>query len=365
MRISVICLASRSGGGLAILKDLLSFAQQTTDEHQWQFLLSDQDVGFGTQNVEITHISDPYRGWGSRIWAEMTRGRHAVRNFKPDVVLSLQNIDTPARSGYPLVLYMHQSLPFQKEYKLSFFDSAERKIAWRQHLLKIPIKFSIHRAQVTFVQTEWLAESIREECPKSEVHSVGFNINPIGKKADLERHQSNTFFYPATVSPYKNHRLIHQALQILDKEGVDVTNKMKLTVSEDDLEKAIIGKLTSREARWYRCLGWIKPEEVHQQYFHSILVFASSVESLGLPLYEAKETGAVIVAPDLPYAREALRDYPKTVWFDLPDPSSLAKALKESLSLSPDLEFRESPDITSAKSWETLVSILSQHHEKL
>lgn len=360
MRISVVCLASRSGGGLTILKDLLNFARRNTDNHKWQFLLSDQDVGTGTSNIEIVHISQPYKGWRSRFWAEMTSGRKKIKGFEPDVVLSLQNIDTPARGGYPLALYMHQSLPFQKDYKLSFLNPAERKIAWRQYLLKYPIKFSIGRARVTFVQTRWLADSILEICPQSEVYSIGFNIAPKSKMADIERQRSDMFFYPAPASPYKNHQLIHQALQILKKEGFDLSNKMTLTLKEADLGKVVTGGLSPDELEWYRCVGWITAEEVHKEYSRSILVFPSLVESLGLPLYEAKETGATIVAPDLPYAREALYGYPNAIWFASANPSSLADALKKSLSLSPRKTYEYGREPNSLESWETMLSILNK-----
>lgn len=360
MRISVVCLASRTGGGLTILKDLLSFARCNREDHQWQFLLSDQDVGPGTPNVEIVHLSRPYKGWKSRFWAEMTSGRKAIKGFKPDIVLSLQNIDTLARAGYPLALYMHQSLPFQKDYKLSFLNSTERRIAWRQYLLKYPIKFSIGRATTTFVQTEWLAESIRKECQKSEVHSIGFDITSRNKRIDLKQQKPSTFFYPATASPYKNHQLIHQALQILGREDLDLSGKMTLTLHESDLKRVVTGGLSPNELEWYRCVGWITGEEVYKEYSRSILVFPSLVESLGLPLYEAKEAGAIIVAPDLPYAREALNDYVNTVWFAPTNPLSLARALRKSLSLSADLTYDHVRQPDSLKSWEIMLSILSQ-----
>lgn len=360
MRISVVCLASRSGGGLTILKDLLNFARHNPDNHQWQFLLSDQDVGTGTLNVEIVHIARPYRGWASRFWAEMTSGRKAIKNFEPDVVLSLQNIDTPARGRFPLALYMHQSLPFQKNYKMSFLNPSERKIAWRQYLLKYPIKFSIDRAKTTLVQTEWLADSILEICPKSDVHSIGFSSSPTSKRVDTKREKSDTFFYPATASPYKNHELIHQAFQLLNTEGFDLSNKMTLTLKEEDLEKVVTGGVPPDELEWYSFVGWITAEEVHKEYSRSILVFPSSVESLGLPLYEAKETGAIIVAPDLPYAREALNDYANTIWFASTSPSSLAQALKKSLSQPHYETTKTSRETNSLQSWEIMLSILNK-----
>lgn len=358
MKISVVCLASRNGGGLTILKDLLSFARSDLDANQWQFLLSDQEVGEETHDVSIVHLSRPYKGLRSRFWAEATSGRRAVKNFKPDVVLSLQNNDTLARGRVPLALYVHQALPFQKDYKLSILNPSERKMAWRQYLLKYPIIFSIRRAQVTFVQTEWLADSILERCPRSKVHSIGFN-SP-SKKNELAplREPTVRFFYPAAASPYKNHQLLHQALRQLGEEGFDLSNKMVLTLEEEKLRN-LVPTLTADELRWYRFEGWLSAEEVQREYQKSILVFPSAVESLGLPLYEARETGAIIVAPDLPYAREALKDYSGVIWFTPANPTSLSKALKQSWLISQNEHVSFNSNMKSVDSWEKMLFFLS------
>ena len=69
MKITVVCLASRTGGGLTILQDLFTFASQVDTENVWQFVISDQCLGTSTSRVEIIKTTPSYRGWRSRLRA--------------------------------------------------------------------------------------------------------------------------------------------------------------------------------------------------------------------------------------------------------------------------------------------------------
>ena len=57
MKITVVCLTSRSGGGLTILQDLFTYATQVDKDNEWQFVISDQDLGTSTSTVEIRRQS--------------------------------------------------------------------------------------------------------------------------------------------------------------------------------------------------------------------------------------------------------------------------------------------------------------------
>src|SRR5699024_12155341 len=59
---------------------LFTFASQVDKENVWQFVISDQDLGTSTSRVEIVNTTSNYRGWRSRLRAEFTVGRQAVRS---------------------------------------------------------------------------------------------------------------------------------------------------------------------------------------------------------------------------------------------------------------------------------------------
>lgn len=354
MKITVVCLTSRSGGGLTILQDLFTYATQVDKDSVWQFVISDQDLGTSTSTVEIVNTTPVYKGWRSRLWAEFITGRRAVENFSPDFVLSLQNIDTPIRGNRPLALYVQQALPFQTDYKLSFLKRDERKLAWRQYLLKWPILKSVQNSVVTFVQTRWLATRLKEIAPKNRLISIGHShVISHGELCQSTR-EPDRFFYPASGSSYKNHRTLHLALRKLNECGVNLTDRVSVTLTEEQLIKAT-GLNSDQELSWYRPLGWLSKEEVASEYANSILVFPSLVESLGLPLYEARNLGIPIVAGDTAFGKEALAGYSAVSWFDPKSPDSLAIAMKHSLESTQDKSPADKWQAQPPSPWERMI----------
>jgi glycosyltransferase involved in cell wall biosynthesis len=354
MKITVVCLTSRSGGGLTILQDLFTYATQVDKDNEWQFVISDQDLGTSTSTVEIVNTTPVYKGWRSRLWAEFFTGRRIVENFSPDFVLSLQNIDTPIRGDRPLALYVQQALPFQTDYKLSFLKRDERKLAWRQYLLKWPILKSVQNSVVTFVQTRWLAKRLKEISPKNRLVSIGHSHVISHGELCQSTQERDRFFYPASGSSYKNHRTLHLALCRLNKSGVNLTDRVSVTLTEEQLIKAT-GLSSDQELSWYRPLGWLSKEEVAREYANSILVFPSLVESLGLPLYEARNLGIPIVAGDTAFGKEALDGYSAVSWFDPKSPDSLAIAMKHSLESTQDNSTADKWQAQPQSPWERMI----------
>lgn len=363
MKIAVVCLASRSGGGLTILQDLFQYATETEGRNQWLFILSDQQIGESTVNVGIVNAAPKYNGWHSRILAEFTTARQAVNRFDPDVVLSLQNIDTPARGKYPLAIYMQQALPFQKDYQLSLVKREERSLAWRQHLLKWPIVFSAIRAQVTFVQTQWLARNLRQLIPRGRIVAVGHKLASPNRGVQLSNQILDHFFYPASGTAYKNHRSLHQALRILNNRGVDLRGKVAVTLSTEELIDTT-GLNSQDELDWYRPLGWLTASEVLEEYSRSVLVFPSLVESLGLPLYEARSMGIPIIAGDTEFGREALEKYQNVTWFNAADPSALANALQKSIEEPRSIVLNSELEVEPNSPWDRMFEVLEHEIKK-
>ena len=56
-------------------------------------------------------------------------------------------------------------------------------------------------------------------------------------------------------------------------------------------------------------------ECVYEQYAKSVLIFPSYIETLGLPLLEARLTGCPIIAADTPFAKEILDGYNNVAYF--------------------------------------------------
>lgn len=326
MRIAVVCLASRTGGGLTILRDLHRFASKSAGSNQWLFVLSDQDLGESSPSVQLVHSTPHYRGWLSRIRGELTVARRAIEEFDPSVVLSLQNVDTPARGGRPLAIYMHQPLPFV-DTRFSMLKRSERNIAFRQVVLGLIIRNSIRRAGVTFVQTSWIADAVRRACPEARVVNVGYTTPEAPAALEVRSEETTGFVYPASAAIYKDHATLHAGVRLW-RETCSDPGPVLITLSRETFAR-VVGGLSDAEADWYEFVGNVSPAQLRDIYARSILVFPSYVETLGLPLYEAQTARCRIVAADTPPSREALERYRAAHFFVPKTPTDLARALGE------------------------------------
>lgn len=63
-------------------------------------------------------------------------------------------------------------------------------------------------------------------------------------------------------------------------------------------------------------IGPVPRTQLFEQYASSILVFPSYIETIGLPLLEARSVGAPILAADCLYARDGVGDYERAEFFD-------------------------------------------------
>ena len=361
MKIAVVCLACRSGGGLTILQDLFSFASANCGSHEWLFVLSDQKLLSNNTNVHVKRTTAAYRGIASRIAAEFTSGRTAINHFEPDIVLSLQNVDTPARGRRPLAIYMHQALPFA-DATFSPFKRSERSIAIRQTLLGFLIRRSVARAQVTFVQTQWIADAVSKACPYTNVKNIGYRLPHAPTLPEQTPQRTTCFVYPASGAIYKDHITLHRAVKLWHSWEPNV-GKVVLTLAQDTFER-VVGSLTADEARWYDFVGNVPAEVLAEIYANSILVFPSYLETLGLPLYEARAHGCRIVAADTAHAREALAEYQLVHYTAPQSPRDLANAMSKAWELRNVRNTSNSGTICEARTpkspWDIMLQALSE-----
>lgn len=360
MKIAVVCLASRTGGGLTILQDLHHFASETDSANEWLFVLSDQDLGQSTDDVQLLQTAPNYSGWASRIGAELTVARHAINQFDPDVVLSLQNMDTPGRGRRPLAIYMHQPLPFV-DTRFSLFKGSERNFALRQIVQGALIRASIRRAEVTFVQTEWIADAVRQACPKARVENVGYQMPEELDEKPLTRSETTGFVYPASGAIYKDHATLHDGVKLWREQCSD-PGKVVITLTREKFA-SLVGGLSDEESEWYEFVGHVSPAVLKEIYARSMLVFPSYVETLGLPLYEAQAARCWIVAADTPPTREALAAYPAAYLFAPRSPNDLARAMGEAWEVRDQevdhLDALKESDTSAQSPWQIMLDELA------
>ena len=111
-------------------------------------------------------------------------------------------------------------------------------------------------------------------------------------------------------------------------------------------------------------LGRLSRAEVLTKLAQSTLIFPSLIETYGLPLAEARALGSLVLAADLPYAREVLDGYENAYFFDPRSPKELADLMEEVADGNIVLSPRETETVavasnaTDRSAWETIVTII-------
>jgi glycosyltransferase involved in cell wall biosynthesis len=315
MRIVVNDIAASVGGALTILESFHRYVRDFDQDNEWVFLLG-SDLLDDSAHIRSVVLPDVKSSWLRRFVFDLISGRRLIAPLKPDVVFSLQNTYTYGLRC-PQVVYVHQPLPFQQSKNFSLWRRQERPWAIYQHVIGAIIKQSIRRADHVFVQTEWMREAIREQVgiANDRVESVLPDLDDLSAYKFEGTLDAGAFFYPTASAPYKNNDCIFAACRFLREQGV-VDFKVTMTIEATSAEPNVIP------------IGRVPREQVLETLSRSTLIFPSLIETYGLPLAEARALGAVVLAADLPYAREVLDGYENAYYFDPASPNQLAGLMR-------------------------------------
>ena len=136
------------------------------------------------------------------------------------------------------------------------------------------------------------------------------------------------FLYVASGEPHKNHEALLRAWDLLADENLYPT--LCLTLDEC-IASAVFNKFDFVAKLKIHNMGVLSHDDVLLLYKKSgALIFPSKLESLGLPLIEARRLGLPILAPELDYVRDVL-DTDEV--FDPNSPVSIARAVKRFLGI--------------------------------
>ncbi len=371
-KILVVDVAAQHSGGAAILKEFFQYVCQCGQNYEWLFLVSlvqldvpDKCVNF----VKVEYHAEMKKNLLRRIQWEMKDLRKVVPDFSPDVVLSLQNLMVNIKN-VPQIVYMHQSLPFQDIKRFSFLKPDERVSAFQQHFMGYLIKQSIKKADGVIVQTPWVKDAVIKKTAVSQekilVSAPSLDIPDISKNKQLckEVYECGkpVLFYPALPLTYKNHMKLLQAQKRLKEQGIDI--RIVLTIDKEETQGRNIYQYARDNALDVVFLGYLKKEELLEMISHTILVFPSYIETVGLPLLEAQIFDTVILVSSCPYAKDVCQTYEKTIYFNCFDEESIAEGIKKGIKLDKEskrkLEY-EIPEIYKPEvTWKKVVNYIEK-----
>jgi glycosyltransferase involved in cell wall biosynthesis len=140
-----------------------------------------------------------------------------------------------------------------------------------------------------------------------------------------------SFLYVASGEPHKNHRNLIEAWTLLAKEGI--RPDLCLTIDKDRFCN-LCGWIEDKIGNFglnVTNVGSISAQDIERLYKNAFaLIYPSDLESLGLPLIEARCAGLPILASERDYVRDAV-DPEET--FDPCSPVSIARAVKRFLGI--------------------------------
>lgn len=319
----VLDVAAAEGGALSILQEYYDRLRADTRAN-FVFCVSFPELE-ETAHLRVRRFPWVKRSWLHRLWFEHITLPRLMKEEGITRVFSLQNTAVTG-AKVPQTMYLHQPLPFCG----IRFKLRENPLFWvYQHLLAPRILRGLRVADKVIVQTEWMKTAACEKAGISpdkvvlEAPQVNVEIKETFDPQKWER----TFFYPASPLSYKNHEIIFQAIERLAAEGVEDFT-VQLTLRAEQLPA--LAKYPAAQKR-VELLGQIPREAVMAGYARAVLLFPSYVETFGLPLLEARLTGAPVIASDCPFSNEILAGYEKASFFDPFSAEELAARMRAAL----------------------------------
>lgn len=321
MKILVYNVAAENGGALTVLGEFYNESKSDL-LNEYIFVLS-LPILDETENIKILNFTWIKNSWFHRLYFDHFVAPKLIKKYSADRIISLQNTLVPHTKIYQS-LFVQNALPFTS-YQVKILE--DFKIWFYQKVIGYLIKKSIIRANHVIVQTNWMKESciklLNGDFDKVEVKKTKIDIE-VKKYFEYNQERISTFFYPSSGVIFKNHQIVIDACCRLCKEGF---NNYRVIFTLFGNENANIKKLflyTKNNKLPIEFIGPLKREEVFEHYSKSILIFPSYIETVGLPLLEARMHKTPIIAADLSYSRDILNGYNDTRFFNPFDSAELS-----------------------------------------
>ena len=329
MRIMVFDVPAESGGALSVLNDFYDEYKSNVN-NDYIFVVSKPELE-EVKNVKILRYPWIKKSWLHRLYFDSFIAPKLIEKHEADEVLSLQNIIIP-HTNIKQVVYIHNSLPFAEHR----FSISENSLLWiYQNILSKIIFKSIKNANKVIVQTHWMKkaciERLKINSDKIEVMSPKMNIE-VEKYFEPTKESLSTFFYPASGFEFKNHKAIVEACLELKKEGIDKYKVIFTLNGNENKNMLILYKKVKKYNLPIYFVGNISRHKVFDYYSKSVLIFPSYIETVGLPLIEAKMHKAPILVSDCEFSHEILNEYDEVSYFNPTDEKTLKLLMQKIIS---------------------------------
>jgi glycosyltransferase involved in cell wall biosynthesis len=333
--ILIDALHINKGGGAVLLRYLIERVLAHPEAKQFFFLLDprfEKPSQLSSQYVVIPNKQRERKKFFAAHWHEYSK------------VFCFANTPPPIKLSVPVYTYSHNQ---------KLFEAAKRptkKMHWGPFVKYLYIVRYNRNTDYYIVQTEHMVRWIVALKLKKERQCMllpFYDANRFsGAHTPFDQRPADEFVYISTPSPQKNHGALLDAWELLHTQG----HHPLLHVTIDDTAPGLLQRVGQMTAKGIKIINhkFLDPRELY--FTRRYLIYPSIMESFGLPLIEAAESGMKVLASDLPYVKDVVIP---SISFNPYVPQSIADAVVEAHAA--DLPF---PEITTSDKVEELISIL-------
>ena len=301
----VNALRIHSGGGLIYF----SFLHSEIDKKN-NFIILDNRIKNKLKKfnyAKTIYIKNNLAGW---IFIFLLRSKFYLKNLIDSKLFNKsKKLDEYCINGYPPFIrfpFVRSKVSILCQNKLIFTSDKAYFNFWQKikylYFYRILFFLFLKNSDNLIVQTQTMKNTVESKLKKQKVNledkywrSLGINnffngLNNsenknIKKIKDLFSNRKEcqfTFFYPSAFYPYKNHKnLIYAFKGISETFGIEI--RLILTLSKEELPSSM------QSLNFLIYTGEVNIFDIHEIYQRvDYLIFPSLLESLGLPLIEAK-----------------------------------------------------------------------------
>ena len=316
-----------TGGGRTILRQMMA-AIAARHDARWRIKVIARNADELPQAPHITYLEPPASsGWLGRAWLELAGLKRLLQGEVVDTYLSMQGSNARLSARRKLI-YCHNANGLYAPGLGDFLKSP--RFALVSIFYGLAYRFAIGSGPALIVQQDCLRRLFRERLGPSEI----IVAHPL---ADLRLVHADSYvagdrieaIYPTSDGLHRNLEMLCEAFETLSRRE---PGQFTLTLTLSGTESRYARSLKKRfdHVRELVFAGHLTREALDRAYARSnLLVFPSRVESWGLPLSEAKQSGLGILAADLPYAHETVGGYDAADFFDPGDAKALADRIHQ------------------------------------
>lgn len=327
------------GGGAVLLQYLIKKILAHPEKDQFFFVLDPRfekpSALTGNYLVISNKLSDRLKFY------KENRGRFSK-------VFCFANTPPPVKLKGPTYTYFHNQKLLEAPHK--FF----RRDYFKIYLKYLVVKWYKGNTDYFIVQTPHMVKELTAIGLKDSSHCLSIPFYDAekyqtGHKPFSER-VKDEFVFISNPSPQKNYPTLLDAWEYLLDNG----HRPKLHVTIDDTAPQLLQRVAALNAKGTRIENhvYLDPREL---YFNCpYLIFPSVVESFGLPLIEAADSGMKVLASDLTYVHDVIVP---SLTFQPLDKISIADAVIK--AMNEDLPF---PQVVTHNDIDKLLELLVKNY---